>query len=129
MTATDTEAAEITGITDQELVALQAGRWGDDRTYTPGWERRVKEEDGGWMLQRVFLSTTDSGWMSQHMSHVSAPSASQRISNFEGQINWWNRLDEALAECDKLAGGRKPDEEGSATKQEDIFAQQAGGQG
>ena len=122
--ATDTAAAAVTGITDQQLTALQAGRWDDDaHSIWPGWERAVGEEDeDGGVFQRLYLSTTDSGWTSQHASHAGVPSASQKISNFEGQLNWWNSLDEAVAECDKLAGGRKPAEEGSATKQEDRFA-------
>lgn len=54
MTAEDTAAAEITGITDQELAALQSGGWSDDRTDTPGWRRDVEVGDGEWVYQLIF---------------------------------------------------------------------------
>ena len=113
MTATDTaETAVVTGITEEQLTVLQAGGWGDDDTGEPGWEREF--EAGERMSQWIFPN------------FVSAP---RWIANSRDEGVRLNTLDEALTWCDEQAGGRKPAEAGSATKQEDRFAQWAGGGG
>ena len=115
MTAADTETAVVTGITEEQLVALQAGGWGDDDTGSPGWERDMKAGGGERMSQWIFPS-----------NFVSGP---RWIANSRDEGVRLNTLDEALTWCDEQAGGRKPAEAGSATKQEDRFAQWAGGGG
>ena len=107
---TATEAA-VTGISDQELVALIAGGWRDDDTDTPGWKRAVKVGGGKRMRQRVFAPAFayGNGWK----------------ADSEGKVVWRDSLDEALDWCDEQAGGAKLAEPGSATEQEDRFARLA----
>ena len=113
-TTTDTTAA-ATGITEEQLVALQAGGWDDDGHGTPGWERAVETDDGGRADQLVFPCAFG-GWDANANSYV-------------GDVIRQVTFDEALAWCDKQAGGRKPAKAGSATKQEDRFPRWAEGLG
>ena len=115
MTATDTATAEaaVTGITDEQLTALQSGGWGDnDAALLPAWKREF--ENGERMFQWIFPS-----------NFVSGP---RWIADSRGEGVRLNSLDEALAWCDERAGGGEPAEAGSATKQEDRFALLAGGE-
>ena len=108
---TDTEAA-VTGITDDQLTALQAGGWRDDDdegTGVPGWKRFVKVGDGEWEDQLIFPSAF-AGWNAD--------------CDAKDDI-WRATFDEALAWCDERVGGDKPAKAGSATKQEDRFARRA----
>ena len=102
-----TAEAAVTGITEEQLAALQRGGWGDNDAILPGWKREVKVGNGDWENQWIFPSVF-TGW-----NAVS--------TNGEDDI-WQVGFDEALAWCDNLAGGRKPAEAGSVTKQEDRFA-------
>ena len=123
-TATAAEAATL-GISDEQLTALRSRGWGDYDTVDgrPGWERAVEIDDGKEMSQWVFPSITG-GWMSGWMFPAPLPYCPpQRNADTEGEVRWWNNFDEMLDSCDERAGGRKPAKPGSATKQEDRFAQ------
>ena len=117
MTATDTAAAAVTGVTEEQLTALQAGRWQDyENLDTPCWKRAVVV--GGkdrWLFQEItpFIAADGSSvrW-----------SADSGGSHSGGDHIDVNSLDEALSWCDQYAAGRLTEEEGSATKQEDRFA-------
>ena len=128
MTATDTAAA-VTGITNEQLAALQNGGWRDgDGVDTPGWGRMLEDEaeadaegeDGG-QVQLVY-PVDDGRWETEHRVFTDIASDSRQNMKIESQFNWWNSLEEALAGCDELAGDRKPAKPGSATEQEDRFA-------
>ena len=108
MTATGTAAA-VTGITDDQLVVLQAGGWDDDDdSVTPGWVREVKAESGERTRQRMFLLLFAYG---------------PRWNAYSGGEDIWrSSLDDVLVWCDEQTGGGEPAEAGSATKQEDRFA-------
>ena len=112
--AADTAAAAaICGISDQQLVALNDGGWGDDGGR-PGWKREVTAQDGGRMWQRIWALRDWGIWYAKS----------------GGDTTWADGFDKALAWCDERTWGRKPAEPGSATKQEDRFAElAAGGQG
>ena len=109
-----TATAVITGISDEQLAALQNGGWRDDRIGHPGWKRDVEVGDGRWMIQQVFPSH-DGTW-------------SCLCNGFDRRWQFDLTFDGALAWCDEQVGGCKPAKAGSATKQEDRFAQRAGGQ-
>ena len=115
MTAESAVAVAVTEITDQESAALIEGGWRDDDLDTPGWEREVKNESGGWVSQwvypRAWPSSVRSKW----------------FANSGGEGEWMSTFDEAMSWCDKRAGGGEPAEPGSATKPEDRFARWAGG--
>ena len=119
MTAADTATAEaaVTGITDEELSALQAGGWGDTDANTPGWRREVKRGRRG-RRQRIFPVIGGGG-------HAFVWNAESRRSDSEYEHVWLNSLDEALVWCDERVGGREPAKAGSATEQEDRFARLA----
>ena len=109
MTAKDA-AAEITGITDEQLTALQNGGWNDDSTNTPGWRRALKVEGGGWVFQ----------WIGP----VYFFSSSEWKADSQGKNTWWNTFEEALAWCDERTRGGVPEAapEDTTTKQETLFA-------
>ncbi len=109
-----TETATIAGITDEQLAALIAGRWEDDYSGTPGWERWVTDDDNGgrrlvhqWMFPSYYR-----------------PGEWNMSSG--GEETWIDTLDEALKWCDNQAGNReiKPPSS-TATKQEERFARWA----
>ena len=117
MTATD--AAVVTGVTEEQLTALVEGRWRDapgvsDDDGMPGWDRDL-DGDGGSVHQWIFP------FLSYFVSGVRW-SANSNAESGGGNV-FVNSLDEALSWCDERAAGRKSDEEGSATKQENLFAQ------
>ena len=122
MTATDT-AAEITGITDQQLTALQAGGWDDDSVEGPPiWKRVMEPEDGEQMVQWVRWDPTT--WASIWSAAMDAPpSGPSQNADFGGELHLWSNFDVMLAGCDEKARGLKPVTQGEATKQEDSFAQ------
>ena len=104
--------AAVTEITDQELAALRSGGWNNnDDDDRPGWEREMETGDGRRMRQSVFPSIF-TGW---------------NAGSDSGDDLWRGTFDEALAWCDKRAGGRKPAKPGSATKQEARFVRLAAG--
>ena len=105
--AITTEEAAICGVTDQQLATLNEGGWRDDYVGLPGWTREF--ESIPWM-QETYQSV-DGRWNAHSC----------------GAVSWWNSFDEALAWCDRRAGGRKPAKAGSDTKQEGRFVRLAAG--
>ena len=114
MTATDTASA-ATGITEEQLTALVEGRWQDaPDNGKPGWNRDL-DGDGEIVHQWLFpFNAPDDPGVRWSANSSGTHSGSRHV--------FVNSLDEALAWCDQRAGGSKPDEEGSATKQEEGFA-------
>lgn len=107
-----TETA-ITGISDEQLKALIGGRWEDDHSNLPGWQRWITVEDNDgrrWVRQSVFPS-------SRRLGKWSADSDDEHA--------WFSSLEEALRWCDDRTDDTEPPE-WPTTKQEDRFAKAGG---
>ena len=141
MTAATDTATAITGITEEQLAALQNGGWGDDTDGDgrPGWRRAAvpveadadddaeaeadaEDKDDETTLQWVGLSE-DGRWESLQLSLASTVvSDSQRNYRIGRDTISWDSFDEMLVWCDEQVRGAKPAKPSSATKQEDRFA-------
>ena len=117
MTATDTAAAAVTGITEEQLAALQDGGWCDTHSVsTPGWRRDfvavLSEDDAELVWQQVWLS--DCGrWFASSKGETAV---------------FHDSLEKMLAWCDDRAGDAKPTfpaKPSPPTKQEALFARMA----
>lgn len=112
----------ITGVSEEQLTALTAGRWVDDDTNTPGWERwmTVIDEDGErWRVRQwVFPAYIRNGW------HVIAETEDKdEEERLAGQTD---TLEEALMLCDNWADSNEIERPSvSATLQEHRFTEWA----
>ena len=116
----------VAGITDKELSLLVEGRWFDDYSGTPGWERTVKDEDGKEMWQSVSPSRKSPGWLAEGSVSDSLDEALSWCDGLAADckiLRVSDSLDEVLLWCDDRAADCKIlPAEGAATKQEERFA-------
>lgn len=113
-----TETAAITGITEEQLETLIAGRWFDSVGGAPGWERKIAVE---WI----------DGWgepgTRRTMQWVYPAAGGEWMAHFDNERLYASSLEDALRWCDSRAEGNKIAPSGrSATRQEDRFARLAG---
>ena len=109
-----TETATIVGISDEHLVALLRGRWVDDDSPTPGWQRMTLGEGDRRrrVLQWVYPDDNRTVWKARDAAIGPALGITDRFSN----------LDKALKYCDDRASNREiSSPSGITTNQADRF--------